>query len=1021
MNECGSGFRAFAMLEMLMRAAATAGYSTHAHTADSASNVSQMVDVQSGTSTADAAAILSSNERLPVQTVSSGIREAGEERIRDRLSSVRIPFVANSGQTDSAVAYYAPTFAGTVFVTRDGQIVYSLPGEKASPSRDRQIVDSPPRGRTLASSSRSPRRKNGWSLTETVVGGRARPSGSYKASTEVSYFLGNDPARWRSGLPTFEGISLGEVWPRISLDLKAHGNNVEKIFTVLPGGDPSRIRMRLAGARRLRLDDAGGLVVATGPGEVTFTPPVAFQERDGVRHSVKATYALHRREYGFRLSDYDPTLPVMIDPLLQATYLGGGDTEQGLALAIHPITGRVYVAGQTRSTNFPGTAGGAQIALGGGIDAFVARLNASLTALDQATYLGGSDSDIAFAVAIHPTTGDVYVAGQTMSTNFPATAGGAQATNGVFSLAAFVAHLNSALTTLHQATYFGGGTTSAHALAIHPTTGDVYAGGSTIFSVLPGTAGGAQPASGGGVDGFVARLNSALTTLDQATYLGGGGGEAVEGLAIHPASGDVYVTGQTGSTDFPSTAGGAQPAHGVDFGNSDAFVAHLNSALTAIVQATYLGGNNQEAAQAIAIHPATGDVYVAGWTESSNFPGTAGGAQAGFGGGDNVFVSRLNSALTTLDQSTYLGSNGANHALALAIHPTTDDVYVAGYTTGNFPGTAGGAQAVFGGFQDAFVAHLNAALTTLDQATYLGGDSADFAEGLAIHPTTGDVYVAGYTFSTNFPGTGGGAQPANAGSYDAFVARLTADLAAVAPLPPSIGLAYKPLEPCRIMDTRNATVGSGVQGPIIGGSLKQIPGFVITGGNWTQYGQPGTPSDCGLTNPPGTSITSVAIVITVLNPNFDAFLGVSDIGNLTTTLSTVALNYTHGQGLSTMYLVPQRASNNIYFALPAGLSANIIFDVVGYSVVSDTTALACTTVSSGAVTIGAASTGSAVSPACSAGFTLSSGSCLSDSTSMKLVSDKASGGNTTWTCTANNAGASAHLTATANCCRLQGK
>jgi hypothetical protein len=218
---------------MLVLAAATAGYSKHADTADSASNVSQRVDVRSGTSTADAAATRSSNERLPIQTASSGIPEAGEERIRERLSSVRIPFIANSGQTDSAVAYYAPTFAGTVFVTRNGQIVYSLPGEKVSAPRDRQIVDSGGR-----SSGSCADRKNGASLTETPVGGRARPSASHKASTQVSYFLGNDPARWRSGLPTFDGISLGEVWPRISLDLRAHGNNVEKIFTVLPGADP---------------------------------------------------------------------------------------------------------------------------------------------------------------------------------------------------------------------------------------------------------------------------------------------------------------------------------------------------------------------------------------------------------------------------------------------------------------------------------------------------------------------------------------------------------------------------------------------------------------------------------------------------------------------------------------------------------------------------------------------------------------------------------------------------------------
>ena len=238
----------------------------------------------------------------------------------------------------------------------------------------------------------------------------------------------------------------------------------------------------------------------------------------------------------------------------------------------------------------------------------------------------------------------------------------------------------------------------------------------------------------------------------------------------------------------------------------------------------------------------------------------------------------------------------------------------------------------------------------------------------------------------------------------------------------SSNLVYKPLEPCRIMDTRNATAGSGVQGPITGGSLKQIPGFITAGSNWGQYGQTGTPSDCGLTNPPGTFIHGIAIVITILNPNFDAFLGVSDIADLTTTLSTVALNYTHAQGLSTMYIVPQIANNIIYFALPAGLSAQIIFDVVGYFVVSDATALQCTTQASAPALIAGPGTGSATSPACGAGYTLSGGSCDSDSFSMSLVSHEASGGNTMWFCSANNTGvSSAHLTATANCCRVPGK
>ncbi len=204
----------------------------------------------------------------------------------------------------------------------------------------------------------------------------------------------------------------------------------------------------------------------------------------------------------------------------------------------------------------------------------------------------------------------------------------------------------------------------------------------------------------------------------------------------------------------------------------------------------------------------------------------------------------------------------------------------------------------------------------------------------------------------------------------------------------SAEVVYKSLAPCRIMDTRSATLASGVQGPIPGGTLFHVPGFIGAGQNWGQFGGNAT-SDCGLANPPGVTIQGVALVATILNPNFDAYLGISDVNNLSAVLSNVALNYTHGQGLSTMYIVPQLTSNTIYFALPAGLSAQLIFDVVGYLVISDATALQCTTQSSSAVSIGTGASGTATSPACAAGYTLSSGSCDSTSFTLSLTQNKA--------------------------------
>ena len=671
--------------------------------------------------------------------------------IQPKLAGVRVPFLANEGQVDARVAYYAPTFAGTVFVTRQGEMVYALDGRTT--------------GRETSRARPAAVRGPGWALTETLAGGRPQPAAGAPAQGRASFFLGADPARHRPDRPTYESIGLGEVWPGVTVTLHAAGQSVEKLFTVRPGASPAVIRVRVNGADALRLTGEGALLAQTGLGEVTFTAPIAYQEADGVRQPVPVAYRLHGREYGFALGAYDTARPVVIDPLLQSTFLGGSGTDTVNALAIHPTTGDVYVAGFTSSTTFPGTVGGAQPGNAGGtLDAFVARLNSTLTTILQSTFLGGTGFDTVAALAIDRTSGDVYVAGSTSSTTFPGTAGGAQASHGGGPLDAFVSRLNRTLTTLVQSTFLGGiDLDTGNALTIHPTSGDVYVAGDTSSVNFPGTAGGAQPTFGGGISAaFVARLSNSLTTLLQSTYFGSIGATHGIALAIAP-TGDVYIGGdQTLSM----------------LGNSTAYVNRYNSALTTLAQTSFLGGAGNEAVTALAIHPTTGDVYATGSTDSPTFSGTAGGAQPTSGGGTEAFVSRLNSTLTTLLQSTFLGGSGNDFGTAITVAPATGDVYVTGLTSStNFPRTAGGAQGTYGGGSfDAFVSRLNSTLTTIVQSTFLGGIGTDRGNAVAIHPTSGDVYVGGGTGSGVFPGTTGGAQPTFGGADDGFVARLTADL-----------------------------------------------------------------------------------------------------------------------------------------------------------------------------------------------------------------------------------------------------
>ncbi len=711
-----------------------------------------------------------------------------KEAVSTKLATLERGWVKNEGQWDEETLFSAPGYFGNTWITKDGQLVHVA-------VKKEECKEQATKAKTCPSKS--------WVISERWVGGKVQAiTPEEELPTKVSYFVGNDPSKHKTNLPTYRYVSLGEVWSGIEVKLKATQKTVEKLFYVKPGADPSKIVVEVDGAEGLRLSKDGEIIIQTGLGELKLSKPIAWQEKDGKKLPVEVSYKLiGKNRYSFEVAKADPSLPTVIDPILQATYLGGGDDDIAFALAIHPTTGEVYVAGITASDDFPQTAGGAQRRCNNCVsysekpsyDVFVARLNKELTQILQSTYLGGSGNDEASALAIHPQTGEVYVAGKTESINLPKTTGGAQGSYSGGKGDAFVARLNKELTQILQSTYLGGkGADEAHALAIHPQTSEVYVAGKTESINLPKTTGGAQASKNGGSDVFVARLNKELTQVLQSTYLGGSDSDGALALAIHPKTGEVYVAGKTESINLPKTTGGAQGSY--SGGKGDVFVARLNKELTQILQSTYLGGRGEDEAKALTIHPQTSEVYVAGKTTSKDFPKTTNGAQTTCNGcvsgsfpSYDAFVARLNKELTQILQSTYLGGSSTDWANALAIHPKTGEVYVAGWTTSdNFPKTTGGAQGGISGSNDAFVARLNKELTQILQSTYLGGSSWDSANALAIHPTTGEVYVAGDTVSYDFPKTTGGAQTecngCNIGRIDiindAFVARLTANLAA---------------------------------------------------------------------------------------------------------------------------------------------------------------------------------------------------------------------------------------------------
>ena len=607
----------------------------------------------------------------------------------------------------------------------------------------------------------------------------AAVAGEDELPGKVNYFIGNDPKKWRTNVPTYAKVKYRDVYPGV--DLVYYGNQggqLEYDFVVAPGADPGAITLDVGahGHAPLRMVGDGDLVISTEGGDVRLHKPLVYQGQesevrsqesgagDETRNSKtdnrqsrivdrqfrEGRFALdaHNRLH-FALGPYDHTKPLVIDPALSySTYLGGIVADGVNAIAAD-TEGNAYVTGWAQSPDFP-TANALQPNFGSSsMDAFVTKLIPLGNELVYSTFLGGSGADEGLAIAADA-AGNAYVTGMTASTDFP-TLNPLQATNKAApNNTAFVAKLNPSGSALFYSTYLGGSGSDAGSGIAADGAGDAYVTGNTTSSDFP-TAGPVQASYGGDTDAFVAKLNAAGSALLYSTYLGGSSVDEGSGIAVDTA-GNAYIVGYTESTNFPT----ADPLQGTNnaatAGNPTAFVAKLNPAGSAFVYSTYLGGSSLDEGLGIAADN-SGNAYITGETSSTDFP-TVNPLQAtneaASAGNPTAFVAKLNPTGSALVYSTYLGGSGPDEGLGVAVDGA-GNTYVTGETAStDFP-TANPIQPDYGGgLYDAFVTKLNPAGSALLYSTYLGGSGIDQGYGIAAD-AAGNAYVAGETTSWNFP------------------------------------------------------------------------------------------------------------------------------------------------------------------------------------------------------------------------------------------------------------------------------
>jgi len=597
-----------------------------------------------------------------------------------------------------------------------------------------------------------------------------------------SYFIGNDPAKWRTGIRQFGRVRYENIYPGINLVFYGNQGHLEYDFQVGPGADPSRAELEFGGARKVELRD-GALVIRGESGSVRFDVPSVYQEIEGRRQPVDGAFVLRaENRVGFKVGAYDHSRELIIDPILNfSTYFGGSGDEHNTSVAVDGNF-NIYLAGSTTSPNLPTKACAYTTCttLNGVQNVYIAKIQPPLGSIPaqtlNVTYLGGSGTDYPVAIAVDG-AGDPYLAGTTTSGNFPTTSTNAyQATPASAGTHAFVTKIKFDFSSLEYSSYLSGnGTDIATGMTID-SAANMYVTGTTtsietspadqfpasnLPQTLPFQA--TSRATAGTPQFFVTKVNTnapSAGSIPYSTYFGGGtfnGTAVVTGGGITvDTNANVYFTGTTNFTyagctgcsvtdfpilnayqpclDTPPPTNSVTPKSCSNTGSvslPDAFVARLNTSPNVapgqqLIWSTYIGGGGSDSGVGVGIDPGAANVYVVGTTDSTDFVNSS-------------LVRSFAPFQACLNNTTITPPSGTVTSCAAQATPTPTDAFVARLTN-PAPSTTTPANMALGYF------------------SYLGGADNDTGAAIAVDSSSGALITGSTTspslFTLNLPNAG---------------------------------------------------------------------------------------------------------------------------------------------------------------------------------------------------------------------------------------------------------------------------
>lgn len=613
------------------------------------------------------------------------------------LQSVSGSFIENGGQWDSRALFLSQSAGVNVWITEAG-VVYDL--------QKRSLV--------------SPSERAGHVVSMEFMGGRRTYSkGVGELSGKLNYFVGNKPEHWATGVRRYDEVLSENALPGVQARWYQQAGMPRYDLIVAPGVDPSRIGLRFRGAQGLRAR-GDRLQILTSIGPIEQTGLFAYQRAGTAIRQIPCSFVAEGNVIRFSVGLYDPLQPLVIDPLLWSTFLGGNLTDESTDV-VTDAAGSVLVCGSTTSADFPVTEGAYSIVNPFGQNmAYVAKMSANASSLEFATFVGGESTDIANNIAVD-SQGRIVLGGYTNSKFFPTTPGAidrglnSPATATAMTFDGFLVRLSPDGSSLLMGSYIGGDVLDyLYGLAL--VGNDIIVAGPTASTDLPATPGALGAGITTGTRSYIMRIAADGKTIVYRAILQAG---RIETIASDPA-GNVYAGGFVGIDGMPTTAGALRTVRQ----DADGFACKLDPTGSSLLYSTFIGGTSSDKVESLSI--VDGDVYLVG-NQFGGFP-EPGVPQGGF-------LVRMNATGSALVYGHALASTFPE---SVATHPSGDAVIVGQTSNPNLQTTVHGLDRTFQGTQDGFLHRYSPNGQLLHYGTFLNGGTnttlvvtlKNFGEGL---------------------------------------------------------------------------------------------------------------------------------------------------------------------------------------------------------------------------------------------------------------------------------------------------